>query len=389
MLPMLILSFKDDRSIFSVPAVILVCQWNLSHGGCRCGAPDQFTSIGFSRGTDGKFLLYITRLKLFDMNSLRVGSSNGTGFARLMLISALLTSLATAPILFYHRRRIILLIKALIDRAAALSSSTGHYSVLLDQQAQAVRSYIDHSAGHMYALLATRFESQLDRLVDSALLQAKALIIDPDMPVSLSNLLADSIDRIRPELTRAIRRKANTAILSPLVRRLKLSRDSTLSNLGAGELATLHHKPREHGAASVATRRHSITHEVTLTQSERSFHSRSPLLLQRGRTTLPDLAREVLLCMMWPLQKCMNMSISIHRTARAHVLYTLQPFDRSMWSCFQDPQYWFFNLLGATPLPSWLPAVWWLLVFLWQVGRLLRRQTSIENIDESTRCAGW
>lgn len=46
---------------------------------------------------------------------------------------------------------------------------------------------------------------------------------------------------------------------------------------------------------------------------------------------------------------------------RAWVLYTLAPFDRSLWACTKDPLWWGLHALGATPV---LGQLWWVIVFL-------------------------
>ena len=46
---------------------------------------------------------------------------------------------------------------------------------------------------------------------------------------------------------------------------------------------------------------------------------------------------------------------------RAWVLYTLAPFDRSLWACTKDPLWWGLHALGATPV---LGQLWWVVVFL-------------------------
>eukprot|EP00941_MAST-03F_sp_MAST-3F-sp1_P003258 g3258.t1 len=48
--------------------------------------------------------------------------------------------------------------------------------------------------------------------------------------------------------------------------------------------------------------------------------------------------------------------------SRAYILYTLSPYDKSMWRCFKDPMWWLLSFIGVVPVvgPFW----WFILFFL-------------------------
>ena len=48
---------------------------------------------------------------------------------------------------------------------------------------------------------------------------------------------------------------------------------------------------------------------------------------------------------------------------RAKILYTLFPHDRSMWSQFKNPLWWFLTLIGIFPLWG-IRVAWWVFIFL-------------------------
>lgn len=266
-----------------------------------------------------------------------------------------------------HRERLLKRWRWLLKHAVTLTLGG---SRLLNEPARAVRGYIDESAGRVYSILVRQFDLQLDRLVDAALRQAKSVLIDPDMPHGVSSLISDTLERIGPELSQAIRKQADVAILRPIARRLQP--DGWQGPRTAPSSRTPHHM----GATLSAVSGRAILGQspgpglghLSNVPTFPAYRSPRPALLRRSIRTpcavVHETAHIVIVCLM----TLARWSAAVICAARAHVLYTLQPFDRSMWSCFRDPQYWLFTALGATPLPSWLPAAWWFLVFAWQDG---------------------
>ena len=311
--------------------------------------------------------------------SLRHSAARGSlaGWARthqyqLVLLVIFLSSIAIITPLASTRRRERLLNRwrLLLNHAAALTLGG---SKLLNEPARAVRGYIDESAGRVYSILVRQFDLQLDRLVDAALRQAKSVLIDPDMPHGVSSLISDTLERIGPELTQAIRKQADVAILRPIARRLQP--DGWQGPRTAPNSRTSHHLGATRGAVpGRALSGQNVLPELGNPSSTPqplflpAYHSPRPALLRRSIRTPCAIFHEAAHRAIFCLMTLARWAAAVIRAARAHVLYTLQPFDRSMWSCFRDPQYWLFTALGATPLPSWLPAAWWFLVFAWQDG---------------------
>jgi hypothetical protein len=251
-------------------------------------------------------------------------------------VSAFVLTFAAFIVVFWPRRRRLLQLSRVFihDALAAQSNRLVRYAALFDVPTRAVRGYIDDRAGRMYTLLSKQFELRLDAIVDAAIEQAKRVAIDPDMPQGVSDLIADTFERAGPEIVRAIRRHAEVTILTPLARRFRPLSSETLPQRVIGALplhadidgSTLNrvivpplHRPPEHDALGhISPRRRPL-----LFQPTSSFRSAA---LRITRFALLMIARFGLIV------------ASACRAARSHVLYTLQPFDRSMWACFKNPQ---------------------------------------------------
>jgi hypothetical protein len=277
-----------------------------------------------------------------------------------VLVSLLaLIQLAYIGAVFWPRRqRLLQGARAFIRQALSGEPTRFMQYALLDAPSRAVRDYIDNGAGHMYALLSQQFDLRLDALVNAAMSQAERLAIDPDMPSGVSSLISDTLHRVGPEISRAIRRHAESSILSPFTIRFGASRNGGhhITPQVAPVVDDSVQRPPLINNAVRTTTDHSL---VSLTGAEIVSFA-NPISVQSPQRH-PKLFRDNSL---WKyLARLLGLLVvdiagrvlHLVRRARAHVLYKLQPFDRSMWACFKDPQVWpsrFAGLRNAQALPN-------------------------------------
>jgi hypothetical protein len=165
---------------------------------------------------------------------------------------------------------------------------------------------------------AAQVAAQLDRLTAAGVAAAKAAVVDPAMPDAVASAVGDAVDRAARAARRRMHAVADDLLLAPLRRQARAAG----GGVGGG-----------HDGRGAAGRGGGGGGGA----GGGGINSHPP----------------------------QPSPVSSWAAARAWVLYTLSPHDKSAWATLRDPAWWALSAVGVAP-PALVTNAWWLLLWVWR-----------------------
>lgn len=252
---------------------------------------------------------------------------------------------------------------------------------------QAMQGFIVRRSRDVQDGIQRRIETRLESLVDTLAVRLKESLKDADMPKVVQQLVDEGVDLFLPDFKHELHAKTDEYVqfVSPFRRMRARTGRSAVAPSSVSASAPAPVSPSESLPATLP----SVPETPPLPPSPPSppaahpSETPPPQTLQApaplpwtphwaswssarsaaaGAKSWMTAHLALLITLLTYFQRVATARVlAAALQARAFILYTLYPYDRSMWSCFRSPLWLMLTLLGMLPVVG---QGWWLVLFV-------------------------